>query len=70
MSNTPDPRRLTWVKSTYSDGQGGQCIEWAPEYAAATGVVPIQDSKTSNGPVLMVSADAWSNLVGMVRADG
>lgn len=60
---------LRWVKSSYSGGEG-QCVEWAPDHAAATGVVPVQDSKVTDGPVLMVSADAWSRLVGMVRADG
>ncbi|PJT50376.1 DUF397 domain-containing protein, partial [Streptomyces albidoflavus] len=35
-SVTPPP--LTWVKSTYSAGEG-QCVEWAPAHAALTGQV-------------------------------
>ncbi|MGP3988685.1 DUF397 domain-containing protein [Streptomyces sp. 3N207] len=22
--------RPAWIKSSYSDGQGGNCVEWAP----------------------------------------
>lgn len=60
MSNTPDP--TSWVKSTYSGGQGN-CVEWAPAFAADHGVVPVRDSKAPNGPVLMVSTEGWARLV-------
>lgn len=53
----------TWVKSSYSNGQGGECIEWAPATAHATGVVPVRDSKTPGGPVLRMSAVSWSTFV-------
>ncbi|MFF3553641.1 DUF397 domain-containing protein [Streptomyces tsukubensis] len=66
MSNTPAPEPLRWVKSTYSAGEG-QCIEWAPAVAAATGVVPIRDSKRPTGPILSVSAGAFAALVTMAR---
>ncbi|MER6916576.1 DUF397 domain-containing protein [Streptomyces sp. NPDC000594] len=56
-----------WIKSSYSGG-GGSCIEWAPAHASATGVVPVRDSKQPTGPVLMVSADAFSGLVALARA--
>ncbi|MFD9562502.1 DUF397 domain-containing protein [Streptomyces sp. NPDC059994] len=69
MSNTPDPSTITqWVKSTYSGGDGGQCVEWSPADAAATGVVPVRDSKVPDGPRLTVPAAAWSAFVGMYRA--
>ncbi|WP_438294096.1 DUF397 domain-containing protein [Streptomyces sp. HUAS TT7] len=70
MSKTPDPCDMRWVSSTYSDGQGGQCVQWAPEYATATGAVPVRDSKVPNGPVLIVSADAWSGFVDFARTHG
>ncbi|MDX2390210.1 DUF397 domain-containing protein [Streptomyces sp. DK15] len=53
---------LKWVKSSYSGGEG-QCIEWAPEYAAATGIVPVRDSKNPNGPALMLSPSGFAGLV-------
>ncbi|MFE9660220.1 DUF397 domain-containing protein [Streptomyces sp. NPDC005955] len=58
---------LEWIKSSYS-GNGGQCVEWAPSDASATGVVPLRDSKNPNGPVLMFSTDAFAGLVALARA--
>ncbi|MGW4201127.1 DUF397 domain-containing protein [Streptomyces sp. NPDC004726] len=56
-----------WVKSSYS-GQGGTCVEWAPAYASATGIVPVRDSKRPTGPVLMVPQDAFAGLVTLARS--
>ncbi|MQS38215.1 DUF397 domain-containing protein [Streptomyces katsurahamanus] len=57
---------LNWTKSSYSD-HGGACVEWAPTYASTHGVVPVQDSKLSDGPVLMVSHSAFAGLVALAR---
>ncbi|AKA04348.1 hypothetical protein SAZ_19220 [Streptomyces noursei ZPM] len=62
---TPDS--LRWVKSSYSNN-GGQCIEWAPEHAAAAGEVPVRDSKTPTGPHLTLSVDAWAELVDFAKS--
>ncbi|KPI08885.1 protein of unknown function DUF397 [Actinobacteria bacterium OK074] len=68
MSSTPDPRTITqWVKSTYSGGEGGNCIEWAPEYASAHGVVPLRDSKNPGGPTLTLSPAGFAGLVALAR---
>ena len=48
---------MTWVKSSYSDSNGGNCVEIAP---AVPAVVPVRDSKLVNGPVLLVTRSAWS----------
>lgn len=53
-----------WCKSSYSNGNGGQCIEFARNLA---GVVPVQDSK-SPGPVLVLPATAWQAFVEYVKA--
>ncbi|UCM90437.1 DUF397 domain-containing protein [Streptomyces marincola] len=63
MSITFDLSGAEWVKSSYSNGDGGACVEWAPGVAAATGVVPVRDSKVAGGPVLSVPADSWEALV-------
>jgi hypothetical protein len=55
-----------WRKSSYSNGDGGNCIEVADGFA---GVVPVRDSKDPQGPALAFSADAWAAFVGAVRAD-
>ncbi|TVL88166.1 DUF397 domain-containing protein [Streptomyces sp. SAJ15] len=62
MANTPDLSRTKWVKSSYSAGNGGQCVEWAPEFAA-TGAVPVRDSKNPDGPALVIAAPAWKAFV-------
>ncbi|MEW1719855.1 DUF397 domain-containing protein [Streptomyces sp. NPDC093109] len=61
--------RTRWIKSTYSNN-GGQCIEWAPKHAAATGEVLIRDSKNPTGPVLTLTADAFGGLVALAKSHG
>ena len=48
---------MTWVKSSYSGDNGGNCVEIAPAFPT---VVPVRDSKLVNGPVLLVTRSAWS----------
>ncbi|MBD0709974.1 MULTISPECIES: DUF397 domain-containing protein [unclassified Streptomyces] len=52
---------LVWFKSSYSAGDGGQCVEIA---AAATSV-HVRDSKDVTRPALRVSRDAWAGFVGL-----
>lgn len=65
MSTFPDLAAAQWVKSSYSNGSGGACVEFAPN---VSGVVPVRDSKDPQGPALAFSADAWASFVGAVRA--
>ncbi|MER6840405.1 DUF397 domain-containing protein [Streptomyces platensis] len=60
---------LRWTKSSYSDN-GGQCIEWAPEHAAATGEFKIRDSKDPHGPILALTREAFAGLVEFARHHG
>ncbi|QXE36069.1 DUF397 domain-containing protein [Streptomyces sp. GMY02] len=64
---TTTTTELRWVKSSYSNN-GGTCVEWAPAYASATGVVPVRDSKDPSGPVLNLPADAFASFVAGVKA--
>ncbi|MQS38423.1 DUF397 domain-containing protein [Streptomyces katsurahamanus] len=68
MTSEFDAKVATWVKSTHSGPDGGECIEWAPAHTTATGVVPVRDSKRPTGPVLMLSADAFAGLVILARS--
>ncbi|MFC3347780.1 DUF397 domain-containing protein [Streptomyces echinoruber] len=70
MSSTHGPRPLRWVKSTYSGGEGGQCIEWAPEHAAATGDFLVRDSKDPNGPHLTLTREGFTGLVEFAKRHG
>ncbi|QQM43445.1 DUF397 domain-containing protein [Streptomyces liliifuscus] len=56
-----DLSNTCWRKSTYSDDNGGECLEVAD---GVPGVVPVRDSKVADGPVLLVGADAWLAFVG------
>ncbi|MEU9335814.1 DUF397 domain-containing protein [Streptomyces sp. NPDC048290] len=58
---------MEWVKSSRSAPNGGDCLEWAPGHRAAHGVVPVRDSKRPDGPILMLSAEAFAGLVAFVR---
>ncbi|MGX2996043.1 DUF397 domain-containing protein [Streptomyces sp. JNUCC 64] len=70
MSTAPDAARAHWVASSHSGNGGGNCVEWAPEYASATGVVPVRDSKVADGPTLTVTAAAFTAFVRGVKHTG
>ncbi|MDJ1131819.1 DUF397 domain-containing protein [Streptomyces iconiensis] len=55
-----------WISSSYSDNQGGQCVEWAPAHASA-GSVPVRDSKDTSRTPLSFSPTAWSAFIKGVR---
>ncbi|RZB15280.1 DUF397 domain-containing protein [Streptomyces sp. F001] len=55
----------SWRKSTYSDGNGGSCVEVAD---GVPGVVPVRDSKVPHGPVVVIGSAAWTEFVGTVGA--
>jgi len=51
-----------WRKSTYSDANGGACVE------VATGdAVLIRDTTSRDGITLSVPAGAWSAFVATIR---
>lgn len=54
----------TWRKSTYSGGDGGDCLEVAD---GMPDVVPVRDSKVTDGPALVFRADAWAAFVADLR---
>ncbi|WP_405795490.1 DUF397 domain-containing protein [Streptomyces sp. NBC_01506] len=70
MTLTPDENMPSpvWVKSSYSNGQGAECIEWAPQYAAATGEFLVRDSKDPNGPHLNLTAEGFAGLVAFAKS--
>ncbi|MGV9311753.1 DUF397 domain-containing protein [Streptomyces sp. NPDC003691] len=53
-----------WFKSSYSNQDGGACVEIAANLPA---LVPVRDSKTPDGPVLVFPAADWSAFVTAVR---
>jgi len=55
-----DLSNATWRKSTYSNGQGGDCVEVVDH---VPGTTPVRDSKHPAGPVLLFSDTAWTAFV-------
>ncbi|THA32387.1 DUF397 domain-containing protein [Streptomyces sp. A1277] len=56
---------MVWRASSYSSGNG-QCVE----VADVAGAVPVRDSKSASGPVLIFGADTWAAFVTGVREGG
>ncbi|HEY0934448.1 MAG TPA: DUF397 domain-containing protein [Trebonia sp.] len=52
----------TWRKSSYSTGDGGQCVE----VASADGIA-VRDTTHRDGTVLTMSADAWTKFTASLR---
>ncbi|WP_329176220.1 DUF397 domain-containing protein [Streptomyces decoyicus] len=63
-TNRIDLSTAVWRKSSYSNGDGGDCVEVVDDLP---GVVPVRDSKDSHGPALLFPAAAWSTFVTAVK---
>ncbi|MFJ8842859.1 DUF397 domain-containing protein [Streptomyces cyaneofuscatus] len=70
MTNTnSNPKAVTraagavWLKSSYSSGAEGNCVE----VADLEGQVGIRDSKRPVGPALVVASAAFSSFIDSVR---
>jgi len=61
-----DLSTVSWRKSSYSGGSGGNCLEVAPGHPA---LVPVRDSKNPLGPKLAFRAEAWSAFVENLKQD-
>ncbi|MGW7458725.1 DUF397 domain-containing protein [Streptomyces sp. NPDC054797] len=64
-SSGTDFAKAVWRTSSYSNGDGGDCVEVAD---GLPGLVPVRDSKRPDGPVLVLSATAWAPFVAAVKA--
>jgi hypothetical protein len=53
----------SWRKSSYSSGNGGQCVE----AGHATGVVLVRDTTDRTGVTLSVSPTAWASFTASLR---
>jgi hypothetical protein len=65
MRTTPNLSTAIWRKSSYSNGDGGECIEVAD---GVPGLVPVRDSKDPHGPALLFSSEAWTAFISGVTA--
>ncbi|MGC5343736.1 DUF397 domain-containing protein [Streptomyces sp. DT24] len=60
MTIARDLNTAVWRKSSYSNGDGGACVEVAD---GLQDVVPVRDSKAPDGPVILVAHGEWSAFV-------
>ncbi|MBZ6247420.1 DUF397 domain-containing protein [Streptomyces olivaceus] len=57
--STEQPTQLSWFTSTYSSGEGGECVE----VASGTTAIHVRDSKERGGPQLAFPRSAWSGFL-------
>ncbi|MEU8992489.1 DUF397 domain-containing protein [Streptomyces sp. NPDC048558] len=55
---------VTWRKSSYSGGDGGNCLEVTHDLPT---LIPVRDSKHPHGPKLIFGTSAWAAFVNAVR---
>ena len=59
-----DLSSATWRKSSYSNSDGGNCVEIAPNLPS---VVPVRDSKDPARGTLLFEAAAWVRFIDEVK---
>ncbi|MGX1566380.1 DUF397 domain-containing protein [Streptomyces sp. NPDC055506] len=62
----PDLNGAAWRKSSYSNQEGGNCVEVADGFQEA--VVPVRDSKVPQGPALCFASASWTAFIGELKA--
>ncbi len=66
-----DLSNAAWRKSSYSGGNGGQCVEVATatgRESGLAGVCAVRDSRDPGGPVLAFSPGQWRLFTAGVKA--
>ncbi|UIX32129.1 DUF397 domain-containing protein [Streptomyces sp. GQFP] len=61
----PELNGAVWRRSSYSNQEGGDCVEVADEFRA---VVPVRDSKVPQGSALCFDAASWAAFIGELKA--
>ena len=55
---------VTWRKSSFSGGNGGQCVE----AGSIPGAVLVRDTTNRNGGTLAFSAQAWKAFAATIKS--
>ena len=56
----PNLSAAQWRRSSYSNADGGNCVEVADGHP---GLVPVRDSKNPHHPALIFGTHAWSAFI-------
>ncbi|MER6305392.1 DUF397 domain-containing protein [Streptomyces sp. NPDC001739] len=67
VSTELDLTDAEWFKSSYSGGDGGQCLEFTRALAQPQGLVPVRDSKAPNGPALVFPTHNWTAFISAIK---
>lgn len=67
MRHAPELSTARWRKSSYSNANGGSCVEVADDFP---GLVPVRDSKNPHSPALLIPAAAWTTFVDSLKNQG
>jgi Domain of unknown function (DUF397) len=59
-----DLTNAEWRKSSYSNANGGQCVETA----FLPGAIAVRDSKNPSGPALTFTPESWTALTIAIKA--
>jgi hypothetical protein len=54
---------MDWRTSTYSDSNGGQCVETA----SSNGIILVRDTTDRDGATLDIPAGAWQSFASGLR---
>ncbi|MFE2188273.1 DUF397 domain-containing protein [Streptomyces sp. NPDC059455] len=65
MPITPDLSCAAWRKSSYSNNDGGNCVEVADNLP---GLVPVRDTKNPDGPAILFPAGSWAAFIASLKA--
>ncbi len=64
MRHIPELSTARWRRSSYSNANGGECVEISDDFP---GIVPVRDSKNPTGPALVVQAATWTEFVTFLK---
>ncbi|MFB8211404.1 DUF397 domain-containing protein [Streptomyces sp. NPDC056010] len=64
MTHSPELSSARWRRSSYSNTNGGECVEISDDFP---GVIPVRDSKNPSGPSLVVNSAAWGEFVSSLK---
>ncbi|WP_329082555.1 DUF397 domain-containing protein [Streptosporangium sp. NBC_01469] len=66
-----DLSNATWVKSSFSGDNGGNCVEVANlrDTADHPDLIAVRDSKDPEGPKLLFTPTKWNAFLNGVKAD-
>jgi Domain of unknown function (DUF397) len=56
---------MDWRKSTYSDANGGACVETASD--SGNGAILVRDTTNRDGETLAFTAETWASFTSSLR---